>query len=175
MEKMQIGLLVTTSRPFNYDCTKVTIIGGTPEWITDRIAGTVDNKAGYGDLEACERVALRMQALKNEGYVQLFNDALFYLHMSVEYQHFSPDKFCNPNVSLGSYPRYISAAIPVFKKLQRGTGYEPFPKSPDELIAKFKGAYKLILKDYDFVIDEPKAIREARKVNFNFEQSQVST
>ena len=106
------GLSVTTHiRPFTLDGRDLQhvvldIRWATREQVADTLAGTVDNRAGYGDAEAAQRVARSCAALLKAGVTATYDTMSWSTRttgVSLSWQQYDDSRYCTYSVeSLGS-------------------------------------------------------------------------
>lgn len=118
--------------------------------VREELAGTWDNRAGYGSPEAAEAHGERMRSYLRDGYTLIARPLWDELSISVEYQHYYRHKtldgvpYCEPTISLGNYPRALAAGVEEFKRITRARrGSKGFPATPDAFAAHYKGALRV--------------------------------
>lgn len=110
-----------------YDFTHVVIRTMRPVNTAEALDGTVDNKAGYGNLDAARREGLKFQALLDAGYPEHYDMCIgneLYVH--IEWQHYRPMKagsndpheYCEPTfVDIGRNFGRMERGMKFLKKL----------------------------------------------------------
>lgn len=108
----------------NYDFTHVVIRTMYRINTREALAGTVDNKAGYGSEDACRRQAVRFQKLLDLGHEEHFDVCTFRTpDIHIEYQHYFPTDggpmgYCEPRfVDLGRGFSQIEEGMKFLKRL----------------------------------------------------------
>lgn len=106
-----------------YDHTHVVIRQMHVENTAECLEGTVDNKAGYGSLDACAREANRFRALLEAGHKTFFDTMLNGLSIHIRWQHYTGGgtlDYCGPEYEeLGKSLGQIERGLKFLKKVGR--------------------------------------------------------
>lgn len=106
-----------------YDFTTFRIFTVRPVELAKRLAGTVDNRAGYGSLDAAQRVARHCQTLIDQGHTHTWEHPTFDAPcVNIEWQHYPTAEgldYCEPSFSLGRQWDRIEGARKLLHMLGR--------------------------------------------------------
>lgn len=159
--KLSVGIFREDRHEHGYTTTHVYVMHGALEDVRARLAGTWDNRAGYGTQEAAERLEARFRGYLREGIYTLFDNGVHnpWLHASfllvsdgAKRNHpdlYQADQtyYCEPRYDIGSYLGAIRRSMPLLDKCKgrrtRAGKWIPAVSTPDELVARFPGAYML--------------------------------
>lgn len=98
----KLYFVVERTKPYDHERTRVRVMEATGELLADLLDGCVDNKAGYGTLEAAEELGREYGALLQRGYTGL-PDRWRRIHRAVTFDwlHASSGGYCEPDVEVG--------------------------------------------------------------------------
>jgi len=133
--------------------TEVKIMHGRLVDVRALLAGTWDNRAGYGTEEAAERLGARYRDYLRQGIVTVFQEGMYSPYLRATFLHYQapsdfPDHpgYCEPSIWIGEKVDTITRNLPLLRKVgpKRTKGsYERYPATPEALIARFPKAIEL--------------------------------
>jgi hypothetical protein len=86
----------------NYKFTQVTVTRMRDEKVADLLDGAINNKAGYGTMEVALRQEGRFRTLLERGIETVYDPSFLSRQaVSLEWQHYEADGFCEPFLNLG--------------------------------------------------------------------------
>lgn len=131
-----LGFSVKVEREHGHEMTTVSIFSGQVMTLKKRLDGAIDNKDGYGSLEAAGRIEHETREALDNGFTEWFDRDFISDHVGVvvKYQRFDPISFCRPGIDVGREMSTILYGADLVAKLAKGL--PDFPKSPEELVKK---------------------------------------
>lgn len=123
LDKTTITFETFKTQRSGYDHTHVVIRHMYVEDTEERLEGTVDNKAGYGSLDACARERVRFQRLLEAGHKTFFDHMSGGLYVHIRWQHYTGGgtlDYCEPDYEeLGKSLGQIEEGLKFLKKVGR--------------------------------------------------------
>jgi hypothetical protein len=143
--KQLLGVYFRTENQHEYPQSLVSVVSGVRENLLSLIEGCVDNKAGYGTLEAAESLQHRYKYYMKEGFKEKFDVSLYDgIKFDLRYQHYNQG-FCKPHLSFRKDPKCALDSAEFLSKItKRG-----FPGTPSEfmLLLHKQRTYDIVLLD----------------------------
>lgn len=107
-----LAIYSNTTVDYSYEITEIRIFSASVLSLQEILNGTVDNKDGYGNLEAAMRVAEKTKELIKLGFTNRVDPNYWgdnTVSFKVRYQRYDATSFCKP--SLESMPHSFNEAV----------------------------------------------------------------
>ncbi len=136
-----------------YTHTEITVMYGRLTDVRGLLAGTWDNRAGYGSQDACDRQAIRFRDFLRRGILTIFEPGLYAPYMRVTFQHMPAAyvaehegnaAYCEPHYWIGERLDSLRRGFPLLDKCKgkrtRAGKWIRAVETPSELLARFPKA-----------------------------------
>jgi hypothetical protein len=145
-----------------YKHTEVTLMHGRLTDVRALLAGTWNNRAGYGTEEAAERLGERYRSYLARGILSIFEPGIYAPFMRVTFQHMPAAyvaeregnaAYCEPNYYIGERLDSLTRSAPLLAKCRgkrtRAGKWVPAVETPSDLIARFPKAVVIVETERD--------------------------
>lgn len=136
-----LGVHVERTNDHGYPATLISVSSGTVRALADALAGTIDNREGYGSAEACASVAARCRAAIEAGYTYEYDYDLYTgFDLRIRYQHYGDNgSFCAPTIEYaGTRPETLQRSAAFLRSIGGSGSRCQFPASPDALLDRVR-------------------------------------
>lgn len=100
-EQQILGYTVDKTTQYSYGHLNLTVRKYKKESVREKILGTIDNKAGYGNPETAERLGVWYKWLLSKGYSSIYDTAWRSDGFSIEWQEHNPSSCPDLDIEYG--------------------------------------------------------------------------